>query len=210
MANYSQTYMHKTKVLEPEVRAALADPKRLGLDRRTVTGRRNWTIIRLLAVSGLRAAEAAGLRFGNIERCNVDGQAALVLTFAGKGGRVREIPLVGDSAAPLLAWLDRHPTPGRPSDPVFPGLSKHGKPMAAPMTADAVHSMVRRAGLAAGVEGIHPHRFRHTVATTLAENDVPLDVIMSLLGHSSPATTMRYITASRTRKARGLALAAGL
>lgn len=41
-------------------------------------------------------------------------------------------------------------------------------------------------------KGVHVHSLRHTFATRLDENKVPLTVIQSLLGHASIITTSRY------------------
>lgn len=41
-------------------------------------------------------------------------------------------------------------------------------------------------------ENITPHLYRHTFATTLAENDVNLIYIQNILGHSSITTTEKY------------------
>jgi len=39
----------------------------------------------------------------------------------------------------------------------------------------------------------HPHALRHTRAAELAEAGVPINVIQAALGHSSLATTDRYL-----------------
>ena len=44
----------------------------------------------------------------------------------------------------------------------------------------------------AGIRKINWHALRHTFATQLAMKSVPLNVVQSLLGHSSITTTMRY------------------
>jgi len=46
-----------------------------------------------------------------------------------------------------------------------------------------------------GLAGITPHRLRHSYATRLAAEGIPIHLICSLLGHRSPATTMVYVHA---------------
>jgi integrase len=41
---------------------------------------------------------------------------------------------------------------------------------------------------------VNPHALRHTFATRLVEQGVPLTTIMELMGHASVSTTQRYIT----------------
>lgn len=43
---------------------------------------------------------------------------------------------------------------------------------------------------------MHPHILRHSFATTLMQNGVPIVDIARLLGHNSVATTMRYLSLS--------------
>lgn len=43
--------------------------------------------------------------------------------------------------------------------------------------------------------GITPHRLRHSYATRLAAEGVPIHLICALLGHRSPTTTMVYVHA---------------
>jgi hypothetical protein len=39
---------------------------------------------------------------------------------------------------------------------------------------------------------VTPHQFRHTLATRLVNNEVPLDIVRRLLDHNSPEMTARY------------------
>jgi hypothetical protein len=39
---------------------------------------------------------------------------------------------------------------------------------------------------------VTPHQFRHTLATRLVNNEVPLDTVRRLLDHNSPEMTARY------------------
>jgi integrase len=45
---------------------------------------------------------------------------------------------------------------------------------------------------AAGLVGVTPHATRHTTASWLVQAGVPLYSVQQLLGHESPAMTMRY------------------
>src|SRR2546428_6776683 len=40
---------------------------------------------------------------------------------------------------------------------------------------------------------VHPHAFRHTHAAELAHDGLPMNLIQAQLGHSSLATTSRYL-----------------
>ncbi len=60
--------------------------------------------------------------------------------------------------------------------------------------ARALHSLVLEAGASAGVAGRnHPHRWRHTYATSLVRRGEDIHVVQRLMGHSNIATTTRYL-----------------
>lgn len=47
----------------------------------------------------------------------------------------------------------------------------------------------------AGIENLRFHDLRHTVATRLAKNNIPIPTIKGILAHSDVSTTMRYVHA---------------
>ena len=52
--------------------------------------------------------------------------------------------------------------------------------------------MVKLAG-AVGVDHVHPHKFRRTLATDLARRGMPVQEVAVILGHEKLDTTMKYI-----------------
>jgi site-specific recombinase XerD len=52
--------------------------------------------------------------------------------------------------------------------------------------------IVRRVGQAAGVPGVHPHRFRHTLATQAINRGMRLEAIAALPGHRKMEMTLIY------------------
>ena len=46
---------------------------------------------------------------------------------------------------------------------------------------------------AAGVENVHPHRFRRTLATNLIAHGMPIQEVAAILGHDKLDTTMTYV-----------------
>ena len=55
-----------------------------------------------------------------------------------------------------------------------------------------IEEVVKKIGKRAGIEGIFPHRIRHTFATDALEHGMAVQELQSLLGHSSIDTTMIY------------------
>ena len=44
-----------------------------------------------------------------------------------------------------------------------------------------------------GVEHVHPHKFRRTLATELSRRGMPIQEIANILGHDKIDTTMKYV-----------------
>ena len=63
-----------------------------------------------------------------------------------------------------------------------------------PMSPQYVRAMIGRLARRAGIEKrVHPHGLRHTRAAELMRDGTPANVIQAALGHSSLATTDRYL-----------------
>ncbi len=59
--------------------------------------------------------------------------------------------------------------------------------------------MAGRCGLR---DRVSPHVLRHTFATLLLNQDAPITVVQSLLGHTKPETTMIYARLSGANRQR--------
>ena len=55
-----------------------------------------------------------------------------------------------------------------------------------------IEAVVRKIGKIAGVEKVHPHRFRRTMATNLINKGMPVQEVQQILGHEKIDTTMIY------------------
>lgn len=60
----------------------------------------------------------------------------------------------------------------------------------------AFGATLRRLGKKAGVENVHPHRFRRTCATMALRRGMPLELVSKMLGHEQIATTQIYLDLS--------------
>jgi hypothetical protein len=61
-----------------------------------------------------------------------------------------------------------------------------------PLDRYVIGRIVSRAGRAAGVPGVHPHRLRHTLATQAINRGMRLEAIAALLGHQKMEMTLIY------------------
>src|SRR5699024_7920781 len=64
-----------------------------------------------------------------------------------------------------------------------------------PINPDSYGSLVRRVGKKAGIEGLHPHMFRHTFVSILLSNpNIGIATVAAEAGHAQPSTTLAIYT----------------
>lgn len=62
---------------------------------------------------------------------------------------------------------------------------------------DDIRYILRQAKSRLNIKKLHPHMFRHTVATYLIESGMDLPSLMDILGHRNLETTRRYLHVSK-------------
>lgn len=136
-------------------------------------------LLRLLYVLGLRASEAAGLRWRHITRLK-RGASVEVL---GKGNKVRTT-LIPQPLLDELAALTPNP---RPDSPVIP--SRDGGAINRQIAWRWVKTAAKRVGLD---ERVSTHWLRHSHASHALDNGARVHEVQQSLGHASLATTTKY------------------
>jgi site-specific recombinase XerD len=142
-------------------------------------------ILMLMAYAGLRRAEVAGFRLNQAD--------PTVLRVAGKGGKMRSVPLHPVLAAELAREIARRERGERGSGYryaagaedgwLFPGRS------GGHMTPNAIGKAAARA---IGRKGWTGHTLRHAFATEVYAESGDVLRVSRLLGHSRPETSARY------------------
>jgi site-specific recombinase XerD len=152
--------------------------------KRAPTGIRNRALIVVLYRAGLRISEALSLTPKDL-----NAQAGTIRVLHGKGDKARVVGLDAGAWAILQLWLDRRAVLGISGRlPVFCTLQ--GKLVKPAYVRMLLPRLARRAGID---KRVHAHGLRHTHAFELASEGTALHVIQAQLGHSSVATTDRYI-----------------
>jgi len=163
--------------LAPElVEAILAGP-----DISAPAGLRDRAVLILLARLGLRGAEAAALRLGDVSWQDGD------LVIRGKGSAVERIPLPTDVGEALAAYV----MGGRPSC-ACPALFVTARAPYKELTPATVRAIMGRACATAGLPRVGAHRLRHSLATGLLRAGAPLTEVGQLLRHRSQLSTSVY------------------
>jgi integrase len=184
--------------IEQEEMSALDEQQARAL-LRTLKGERLEVLYRVGLSLGLRRGEILGLRWIDVdfERATLRVAQTLQRTKA-KGlifstpktkGSVRTIPMPRVLLAALKLHKERQDQQGveNPHGLVF--ISTKGTPLDPDDITHRFKAFVKAAGLPVD---IHFHSLRHSCATLLLAQGVPMHVVKDILGHSQISTTMRY------------------
>jgi len=163
-------------------------------------GHNDYTIIALLARTGLRIGELFALRWSDVD---LDKRTLLVKRKLVKEGRFeeisepktrsgqRQVPLPDSAVAVLREHRRRQMEDRLRQGPDYQNLGLVVcRPDGRPLEPTAFRRRFRRIASEAGLAGFRPHDLRHTYATLLLSAGVPLRVVQELLGHARPTTTL--------------------
>lgn len=168
---------------EKKIRKGFSDEE-LDKLKRACVQKRDLALIEFMYSTGVRASELVALN-----RCDIGFYEKSVIVY-GKGNKEREVYLTPIACSYLKEYLDDR---GDNNDALFVSTrSPHKR-----LTVAGVERILKNLGEKAGVENVHPHRFRRTMATNVLKKGMPLEEVKELLGHSKLDTTMIYCTVSK-------------
>ena len=148
---------------------------------------RDRAIIITFLDCGLRLAELAAL---NVADVAISARKGRLTVRSGKGSHPRTVPLTPANRRAIAEWIPTRSglvtDADQENQPLW--LSRLRKRL----SERAIQAVVARVGAAASVEGIHPHRLRHTYITSLARGGADPYLITELAGHARLETAMLY------------------
>jgi len=153
---------------------------------RTKRGKRDRALLALLVGCGLRRQELAGLQIDDIHQR--DGRWCIV-DLAGKGNRIRTVPMPPWAKAAVDEWLA---AAGFSAGLVLGSVNKGDRITGQGMSAQSIYEVVEAYGRKLGVS-VAPHDVRRTFAKLAHKGRAPLEQIQISLGHASIQTTERYL-----------------
>ena len=152
------------------------------LMRRNCRRKVDKAIICFLASTGCRVAELVGLDRDALDLENLE------CVVRGKGNKERTVYLDTVTAMYIKAYLAAR-TDDNPA--LFVTRTNER------FQTGGIRDLLKRLEGASGVDHVHPHKFRRTLATNLAKRGMPIQVIANILGHEKIETTMQYIVLNK-------------
>ena len=146
---------------------------------------RDLAMIDLLYSTGMRVGELVNL---NIENVDMEQRECIVY---GKGDKERKVYFDAKAKIHLLNYLNSR---SDTNPALFVTLdAPHER-----LKISGVEIRIRELGRKLGLERIHPHKFRRTMATRAIDKGMPIEQVQKILGHSQIDTTMQYAIVNQT------------
>lgn len=169
--------IHKIRTKKP-VKEVISD-ENLEVLRDGCSKVRDLAIIDILISTGMRVGELVNLDIGDLD---FEERECIVY---GKGDKERKVYFDARTKLHLQRYLsvrnDNNPA-------LFVSLN-------APydrLNISGVETRLRELGRKMNISGIHPHKFRRTMATKAIDKGMPIEQVQKLLGHQQIDTTMQY------------------
>ena len=140
---------------------------------------RDLALVDMLASTGMRVGELVKLNRADI---NFDNRECIVL---GKGRKERLVYFDARTKIHLKSYLAERQDD---NEALFVSLlAPHNR-----LNISGVEIRLRKLGRILGINKVHPHKFRRTLATKAIDKGMPIEQVQRLLGHSKIDTTMEY------------------
>jgi len=150
---------------------------------------RNYTMVAVLWALGLRTSELTGLRVKDFETGH--GKKIALLRIRGKNKKQRALFVVERLFDDICRYLAHPQSPNKKLAPLFPA-----QPNAA-ISNNRLQNIIKQQAKKIGIKTrVNPRVLRHSFATEMYHQKVPLNAIGHMMGHDSIAETSIYVHVS--------------
>jgi len=156
-------------------------------DRSSGVGKRNYAMLLLASRLGLRASDIAQLQFSNL-----DWERNEIRLIQYKTGNPISLPLLSDVGNAIIDYL-RYGRFKSESQQVFISSRAPYIPASKSTVCSAIQEIISKSKIKTDGRHHGPHSLRHSLASCLLKNEVPIPVISETLGHTKTDTTMKYL-----------------
>lgn len=159
------------------------------IDLGNPTGKRDYAIIVLIAGTGLRSGDVISLKLSDI-----NWEKKELSVVQNKTSQPLLLPLMDDVGWAMIEYI-RNARPISEYDNVF---LKHLAPFEPFASVSSFYTLLTKYISRAGIEPGNKsragmHSLRHTLASELLQNNVEINTIADILGHSDPESTKNYL-----------------
>lgn len=178
------TIKHKKRFLEDEKIDVIVK----SIDRETITEKRDFSMINLMARLGLRPSETTRIKLKHIDWVNSR------ILICGKGNREDWLPLTQDVVEPIIEYLKVSADLRQKPEYLFLGERPPFKPLRTHRHLSKVLSEAyQETEIRPPCGSVRLNVFRHSIATSIVNRKGQnFFSAQSLLRHSSPKMTMNY------------------
>lgn len=149
------------------------------LIRQNCKNKRDLAIVDLLYSTGMRVGELVKLSIKDID---FENRECIVL---GKGNKQRKVYFDAKTKIHIKQYLESR---NDENEALFVSLMKPYERL----EISGVEIALRKIGRKIGLEKVHPHKFRRTLATKAIDKGMPIEQVQHLLGHTKIDTTLEY------------------
>ena len=171
----------KPKPLEPEdVEALFLGHKRQAFQLDPFDYHQREVILTLLYSWGLRVHELCSLNLSQVD------MRLSSVRVRNKGGGYKDMPYGDVEKMVVTRWLRHRARYARIEEEALL-ITRSGNRISQQRVGETLSALGNRVGVE-----VNPHRFRDTLGTTMLDNDVPVEIVMKILGHSQREQTLAY------------------
>jgi integrase/recombinase XerD len=187
------------------------------INRKSSIGKRDYAMLLIILVYGLRANEVARLRHKNLEPERIKTQQKVwIIDRKGRFQNRPKTPIIlnGRMLRAFDDWIETVKKEGvkitgelpiflpfiydRSADGLAIRRDRAGKPISVKAVEDVVKKYLKKAKISRENETLSPHALRHTAFTFLAQEGVKIQDIQKLAGHQDINTTMIYVHSAQS------------
>lgn len=157
------------------------------IEQSSAVGKRDYAIFLMASRLGLRVSDIASLTWNNIDWDN-----GKITLYQSKTKNPVELPLLKDIGEALVVYA-RDARPKSLHKEVFLSAKAPYRPMTRISLNGVITRIMQLSGVDTSNRRFGPHSMRHSLASNLLRQGIPIPTISSVLGHDSTQATMEYL-----------------
>lgn len=156
------------------------------INHKAPVGKRDYAMVLLAVILGMRAGDICSLKFREI-----DWHKKVITYTQQKSGKTNTLPLLPPIGEAIIDYLKNGRLDSDCDNVFIRHIHPYGPIASSSTLSESIKRYMRQAGMTVRVRKA-AHSMRHTVASTLLKDGVPLMTISNIIGHDTPQTTIAY------------------